>query len=165
MKLNIGSGSVHLDDYINIDCEPSFKPDILGRVQDISFPLGSIDEIYASHILEHLPPLDFPGVLWKFKAWLKEDGKLLVAVPDMRVLAELLIGGIREDVIFEIVFGKPGKDFIQRHQWGFTEHSLTTYLELVGFKVVGKFPPREDSSGYKIDGKLVSLNLECVKDA
>ena len=77
MKLNVGSGRLHLEGYINIDCDESLSPDIVGKIEDMEFERNSIDEIYASHIIEHLNLDASRLVLFKFFTWLKEDGILI----------------------------------------------------------------------------------------
>ncbi len=163
MKLNVGSGRLHLEGYINIDCDESLSPDMVGRIEGMEFERGSVDVIYASHIIEHLDLDTSRLVLFKFFDWLKESGILRVAVPDMMVLTELLSEGIESYLILELIYGKHNAPLNQIHHWGFTESSLKRELEVVGFKVLGRFDPQVDSSGYKICSRLVSLNLECTK--
>lgn len=83
MKLNIGCGHDKREGYINLDKEPG--------VGDFTFDLNTIpfkelpwddntfEEIYASHIIEHLShPLDIFEELWRVA---KPDCKLIVRVP------------------------------------------------------------------------------------
>jgi len=82
MKLNLGSDDDRYPGFLNVDICPDCKPDIVSDVEHM--PMiedGSVDEIFASHILEHLP--------WNtdaLKEWhriLKPGGLITVAVPDL----------------------------------------------------------------------------------
>ncbi len=70
---------------------------ILGDVLDtdaVSFAPASFDLIVLSHVLEHFAHPE--QVLARCKSWLKPDGKMLIALPNMRhfsVLTQLLFDG------------------------------------------------------------------------
>ena len=163
MKLNLGSGSTRLEGYTNIDCDPMVEPDVISRVEDLDYGDNTFEAIYMSHLLEHLRLEDARTLLFNCHKWLHEGCKLFISVPDLGVLAELLVEGVESHIIIEIIYGKPDKPVEKRHQWGYTEISLKRELEVVGFKVLGKFSPLLDSSGYKICGRLVSLNMVGLK--
>lgn len=56
MKLNIGCGPHKKEGYINIDQFASFSPDMVMNLESFPWPFetSSVEEIYASHVLEHL---------------------------------------------------------------------------------------------------------------
>lgn len=58
--------------------QPNVKK-IIGTCSDIPLKDHSVDEVIASHILEHLPKLDKD--LQEIKRVLKKDGKLIVVLP------------------------------------------------------------------------------------
>lgn len=163
MKLNLGSGGTRLEGYTNIDCDPMVEPDIISRVEDLDYGENTFEAIYMSHLLEHLRLNDARILLFNCHKWLHEGCKLFVAVPDLRVLAELLLEGVESHIILEIIYGKTHLPIEKVHQWGYTESSLKRELEIAGFKVLGRFTPNIDSSGYKISGRLVSLNMVGLK--
>ena len=53
VKLNLGCAEFKFVDYVNIDARAEMGPDICSRIEDLKYEDNSIDEIYASHILEH----------------------------------------------------------------------------------------------------------------
>lgn len=55
-RLNLGCGKRYRDGYINVDWSPETKADILCDLNHLPYqwPDNSFDEVYASHILEHL---------------------------------------------------------------------------------------------------------------
>ncbi len=70
---NRGKGEIGLDP--NIAC----KPDVCGDIQNLPFKDELFDEIYSSHVLEHIPNI----VKTLNECWrvLKPNGKFTVRVP------------------------------------------------------------------------------------
>lgn len=80
MKLNIGSNKHSIDGYTNIDIVPYDNVDVVTDACSLPYDNGTVDGIYAGHLLEHLQrPLDF---LLECHRVLKEDGLLAIVVPD-----------------------------------------------------------------------------------
>jgi len=82
LKLNIGSGDrVIMKGYVNVDAHWG----------DAAYPLeygdGTVDEVYASHILEHFPHGQVASVLRDWARALKPGGVLKIAVPDFKWIA------------------------------------------------------------------------------
>lgn len=80
-KLNLGCGDKIMEGYINID-KVQGKGVLVYDLNKIPYPFknDSIDEVYASHILEHL---DLPVNLFlnELKRILKDKGIVIVRVP------------------------------------------------------------------------------------
>ena len=88
LKLNIGSGDrAIMKGYVNVDA----------RYGDAAYPLeygdSVVDEIYASHILEHFGGCEVPNVLRDWVRALRPGGVLKVAVPNFKWIAEQYIAG------------------------------------------------------------------------
>ena len=87
MKLNLGSGEQLLAGYENLDIK---------RGQSI-FPLsaedGSVEEIRASHVLEHFAHGEITAVLRDWVQKLKPGGVLKIAVPDFAWIAGQYLAG------------------------------------------------------------------------
>ena len=81
-KLNLGSGNRKREDWINIDINSNNNPDI---VRDISkglpFDDDSVDEIYISHVIEHLKWEDFFFVMSEMHRVCKKGAQLQIIVP------------------------------------------------------------------------------------
>lgn len=56
MKINIGSGDVRIDGYINCDYDSSLKPDFVLDLEKDIYPFedNTVETVIAHHILEHL---------------------------------------------------------------------------------------------------------------
>lgn len=60
MRINLGCGIYLESGYVNIDFDPSVKPDIIRDIKrGLPFTSDTIEEIRAFHFLEHLDPNDF----------------------------------------------------------------------------------------------------------
>ncbi len=55
MKLNVGGGRRLLEGYLNVDLRGD---EVLVDVTALPFREGTFDEVFASHILEHVPDLE-----------------------------------------------------------------------------------------------------------
>lgn len=163
MKLNLGSGEFKFADYINIDCRAEVKPDICARIEDLRYEDNLIDEIYASHILEHFDKETAKRMLVKFYHWLKPQGKLFVVVPNLITVCRLIAEGDANEILWAWLFGCHNISEGHGHRWGYTESLLRKELAQVGFTVSGYFVPKGGDAGFTYEGQLLSLSLECVK--
>lgn len=80
-KLNLGAGEDRREGYVNIDWNELANPDVRHDLNIVPYPFSdnTFDEIYASHILEHL---DKPFVVMKeLHRLLKPGGHLIIKVP------------------------------------------------------------------------------------
>jgi len=81
MKLNLGAGMQQIAGWTTVDLDPDMHPDIVGDIEHLPFEDNSIDEIYASHCLEHVP-YDSPALSEWFRV-LKRGAVCTVIVPDI----------------------------------------------------------------------------------
>lgn len=81
-KLHIGSGSVALPGWINIDIRPLPGVDV---VQDVTqgLPFTEARFIFAEHFIEHLPFEDAARFLRECRKVLAEDGVLRLSTPNL----------------------------------------------------------------------------------
>jgi len=80
-KLNLGCGRLKDAEYINIDWDKSFDPDIVHNLNSLPYPIkeSSCDYIRAFHILEHLDrPFD---VMREANRILKPGGIIHIKTP------------------------------------------------------------------------------------
>jgi SAM-dependent methyltransferase len=92
MRLNLGAGELELEGYEARD----------GANGDVLFPLpdadGSVDEIRASHVLEHFSHRQAADVLKDWVAKLAPGGRLRIAVPDFEKIARDYLDGNDIDI-------------------------------------------------------------------
>jgi len=87
MKLNLGCGTLKFNDFVNIDHRKEVNPD---KVEDVftlpSFQSNSVDEIVASHVLEHACFDRTLEILERWKSLLIFRGILWIAVPNFELV-------------------------------------------------------------------------------
>lgn len=176
MKLHLGCGKKHIPGFVHVDVEQHPHIDIQGPVDDLPFAAdGSVELIYASHVLEHFGRHELDHVLREWFRVLKAGGILRVAVPDFEAVVEryqetgdiaelvgLVSGGQRNQYDFhKMIFDEKllrlhlldaGFRSVSRYDWRTTEHAaLDDYAQA--------YLPHMD----KEHGRLMSLNIEAVK--
>lgn len=86
MKLNLGSGTNKRDGYVNVD--RAHGPDVVHDLELFPWPWpdSSVDEIQASHVLEHLgrEASVFIGVMKEMYRVCKPGAKVFIVVPHPR---------------------------------------------------------------------------------
>jgi len=86
MKLNLGCGGKKLPGWVNVDSQPMEDPD---AVADLTtpwpWPDSSVDEVFASHVIEHIAPvgpfMHFMSELWRV---CKPGAKVEIILPHPR---------------------------------------------------------------------------------
>jgi predicted SAM-dependent methyltransferase len=92
VKVNLGCGPWKLDGWINVDIEPSYKPELL---HDLRKPLPwgneTVDYIHMEHFFEHIPQTDGLKLLFECYRVMKWGGVIRINGPDLEKLAKLYI--------------------------------------------------------------------------
>ena len=170
LKINIG-GQAAKSGWKILNILPADYVDYLRDCTDLScFEDDSVDEFYASHVLEHLGYTgELPRTLQELNRALKPGGVLRISVPDLEVLCRLFLerqysAEVRFDIM-RIIYGGQIDDY-DFHKVGLTWENLVPMLEAAGFsdsRRVGEFDIFDDYSSARVDGQLISLNVETVK--
>ncbi len=144
-KLHIG-GTVRVAGWEILNISPGPHVDHVGNANDLSrFGNGLFAEVYASHTLEHF---DYAGDLERaLEEWsrvLSPGGTLYLSVPDLDVLAKLLL--VKEELaisdrflVMRMLFGGH-VDRNDYHLVGLNEEFLGHFLAKAGFSVVRRVP-------------------------
>ena len=176
MKLHLGCGNIRLEGFCNIDIRYLPAVDRVDNIRYLrSFEDNSIDEIYVSHVLEHLGRWDYMTALYRWHELLQKGGVLKVCVPDWYaiVLQYVKTGDLEE--LHGLLYG--GQDYEEnKHYCCWDFNLLKQKLEKVGFTNVEKYDWRttihanvdDCSQAYlpkmdKENGLLMSLNVQAVK--
>src|SRR5262245_52173125 len=133
IRLKLGSGDAPLEGYENIDL----------RTGRQAYPLkyidGTVDEVRASHILEHFSHRETFDVLRDWARVLKPGGTLKVAVPDFDWIVKAYSNGRRNDPkLLAYLFGGQ-TDSYDYHKFTFNEESLTALLTEAGLTDVQRW--------------------------
>lgn len=168
LRLNLGCADKHFDGWVNVDLD---RADVNWNLAAMPWPweVDSVNEIMASHILEHFDKLDGYRFLNECKRILKPGGTLHIAVPDLdkfiraKVLnkPELLNGYKWDDLNYlgggDETETRPG----WRHLYIYSWESLAYMCKAVGFAVVARreVPMAIDNQ----DHTAISLYADAMK--
>ena len=169
MKLHIG-GKIQKDDWKILNIQNKEGVDFVGDISDLSqFGDNSIDEIYASHIVEHVNQKNIKKTLSGIYRVLATNGKVYISVPDMDVLCRIFIA---KDApikvkfhIMRMMFGGQTDEF-DFHYFGWNLEFLKEYLLIAGFTKIERvksFSIFNDTSDFAPYGAPISLNVIAYK--
>ena len=165
VKLHIG-GVQKKDGWKILNILPGPDVDFLGSCTDLSlFGDAMVDEVYASHVFEHLQAAELKRSLHEIRRVLKPGGVLKGSVPDLNALCELFLR-FRDDAekqfhISRMIYGGHIDEF-DIHHCGFTLQLMAANLFAAGFTNVvqynflGEF---NDTSNMVYEGVPISLNF------
>jgi predicted SAM-dependent methyltransferase len=153
VKLNLGSGPCPIDGYDNVDIKD-------GR---LAYPLDcedeSVDEIRASHVLEHFSHTITGKVVKHWVDKLKPGGCLKIAVPDFEIIAKRYLAGEPVNVQGYTMGGHLDDD--DKHGAIFDKECLTEVMVDAGLERIGRW----ESDQGDCSGISASLNLIGYKPA
>lgn len=124
VKLNLGCGNTSIYGYRNLDRKDGFE----------AYPLNveneTVDEIRASHLLEHFEEYKVQAVLNDWVSKLKDGGVLKIAVPDLKKISQNYLDGKPQNTAGYIMGGQTdGDDF---HKSVFDYDKLRSMMEKAG---------------------------------
>jgi len=172
MRLHIG-GEVRKDGWVVLNALPGPHVDLVGDCR-VMKEIGdaSVDEIYASHVLEHLSHAEEVGTaLLQWHRVLRPGGRLRVSVPDLATLCWMFVRpGVSAKLrieLMKVIYGGHLNAF-DIHYAGFDAGLLGGYLLQAGFERferVESFGEFADTSEYRMAGIRISLNAQAWKPA
>lgn len=144
--------------------------DYVGDIRDLSaFDDACCQNIYASHVMEHVSQKDFLPTLKGIHRILCDGGEFYFSVPDLEVLCRLFndpkLDGTQRYHIMRMMFGGQQDEF-DFHFIGLTAEFMTDFFKSAGFsqvKRVASLGLFNDTSNYEPYGVAVSLNMIATK--
>eukprot|EP00927_Polykrikos_kofoidii_P006327 TRINITY_DN12570_c0_g1_i1.p1 TRINITY_DN12570_c0_g1~~TRINITY_DN12570_c0_g1_i1.p1 ORF type:complete len:231 (-),score=51.23 TRINITY_DN12570_c0_g1_i1:18-710(-) len=168
-KLHVGGKEVRAGWKI-MDAISGPHVDFVGNLADLGrFADASFDEIYASHVLEHVPLPQVNPTLVGLRRVLRPGGRFLVSVPDMDILCRFYMSPhltLEQRVhVMRMMFGGQldAHDF---HHVGWNAELLQFLFKEAGFssvEVVEGFGLFDDTSNCTLLGVRISLNAVVTK--
>lgn len=151
LKLNLGSGSQQIEGYINLDVSQG----------DVIFPLPykDVDEIRASHVLEHFGICESIDVMFNWVDALKPGGVMKIAVPDFEDIVRRMASDEHSD--YECYIMGTQNDPYDYHKSIWSNKKLRIVMEGIGLEALQTWQSEiEDCATYPF-----SLNLKGTKRA
>lgn len=170
LRLHIGGQEPHPDWKI-VNIMPGKFTDFVRSCTDLSiFHDGSVAEIYASHVMEHLGyQRELGRALKEFHRILVPGGMLRVSVPDLPTLCRLYLDPQRDSdgrfMVMRMMYGGQIDDG-DFHFVGLNEELLGAYLQRAGFgdiRRVADLGLFNDASRMTFYGEPISLNVVARK--
>ncbi len=153
MKLNLGSGQVNIEGFENVDRKLGTEvyplPD--------KYADNSIEEIRASHILEHFSQREVCAVIRHWVTKLKVGGRIKIAVPNFEYIAKRYLAKEKINTHGFIMGGQVDDD--DYHKSLFDEDALRKLMVHSGLRDIKLWKCENTDSA----SQEVSLNLEGVK--
>lgn len=169
LRLNLGGRGTKIKGFKTVDLSPEHDVDFRSDVSDLSaFKDKTVDQIYASHILEHFPHVKTLSVLKEWYRVLRVDGKLFVSVPDFDRAVDLYKKYGLSNYLTNLLYGDQGYD-LAFHYAPFTAARLSFLLNQAGFadsKRILWMPYEMKDCSARVDtleGKPISLSMEATK--
>jgi ubiquinone/menaquinone biosynthesis C-methylase UbiE len=168
MRLNLGGRDKPIPGFKTVDLYEGDGVDIradIGKLDGVKDM--SVDEIYASHCLEHFSHTKTAEVLKNWRRVLKKGAKAHIAVPDFDAMVKLYQQFGMNEFIRNMLYGDQGYD-LAYHYTVFTLASLASELINAGFEDVKRIPQMPyglNDCSSKVDSfteKPTSLNVEAT---
>ena len=151
VKLNIGAGPTRMPGWTPIDRKLGTEAYPLTDYAD-----DSVDEIRASHVLEHFGFAEVPAVLNDWVRVLRPGCRIRISVPEMTRILRVAQQG--DDLWAKYLMGGQ-TDENDYHKSVFTEAALRDAMEIAGLHDINEWhSDNTDTAGHK-----VSYNLEGYK--
>ena len=169
MKLHIG-GEEKKEGWKILNIQKKPDVDFIGDITDLGqFEDNSIEEIYASHVVEHVVQKKVETTLKGIHRVLKDNGKFYVSVPDMDILCKIFLDPKAPTAVkfqtMRMMFGGQIDDF-DFHYFGWNFKFMNDFLLKAGFKKIERvksFSLFNDTSDYAPYGPPISLNIIAYK--
>jgi predicted SAM-dependent methyltransferase len=173
MRLHIGGEEIKEGwKILNIQKKPGV--DFIGDITDLSqFDDGSIEEIYASHVLEHIPMSKIANTFNGIQRVLNKGGKLYISVPNLDLIAQMFLiaseGKVKYEIMRYIYGGQiDSYDFHYVGYWPDFLFSILINAKFKRYERVDYFNIFKDTSTMKLYAKNgvfpLSLNVIAYKD-
>ena len=139
MKLNLASGQMYIEGYINVDNVSMYngqmKVDKQADVFTLEWEEGVVDEILLSHFAMYVPFEQMPILLNRWYSWLKPGGKILIETGNVKAVAKYIVDNYDPDLIngSNGVMQLFGWQTTAGHKWAWCPETLGRLMSEAGF--------------------------------
>lgn len=141
MKINLGCGDRYANGWHNVDHagSPHRKDATIDLTGPLPWPVGSLQLVYAGHLLEHLSLDECRFLLDRLRPCVAVDGGLMVVGPDLDRARTLAAAGVLDVSLESLQCGAhrwPGDE----HQWECTPGVIVDLLTATGWQGIVEVP-------------------------
>lgn len=137
LQLNLGSGKNKMAGYVNID-RYAKEADLTIDAIELPYAANTIDKIYTSHMVEHVPLQEFQKMLKEWKRVLKVGGILMIRCPNIELYLKKWLAGnykLRWGEGMNWLLGLIAKGEGYANKNFFTAKRMRKIVEGAGFKI------------------------------
>ena len=103
MRLNLGGGNSHIDDFINVDLYDE-EADVRADICELPYADNSVEEIVCYQVIEHVPYNKSQQMFDEMYRVLQPGGTAIIETPDIDVVCqEILREGLKDKWIYSLV--------------------------------------------------------------
>ncbi len=138
MKLNLGSGWDNRAGYINVDSAPHHHPDVVADVMNLPFAAGTVTEVLAQDVLEHLPRTSTIDALIEWRRVTEPGGVARIRVPSLFHAVDLMRSAdtlATHQLLLQNLYGTQAYSG-DVHLTSFTDRTLADALHSAGYRRV-----------------------------
>lgn len=140
MKLNLASGQMYLDGYLNVDNASMYsgnmKIDINADIFTLHQENNTVEEIILSHFAMYINLKEMEMLLKRWYGWLKKDGKIIIETGNVKNIAKNILTYDNPDEINgpSGLMQLFGWESTAGHKWAWCPETLGSIMFNVGFK-------------------------------
>lgn len=144
MKLNLGCGDRYVEGWVNVDLPdmPHRKDQSVDLTGELPWVEGSIECVYAGHVLEHMELSACHEFLTRLRPLMLRGAPIMLVGPDVDVAEALIPEGAADEfgaTLDSLKYGA-GRWSGDVHQWECTWRQLEVLLEDTGWSRVTPRP-------------------------
>lgn len=154
LRLNVGAGDRILPGWTGVDVTQRKAADIIADARSIPLEAGTVDELMAIHLVEHVHPWEVPALLTEWARLLRTEGLLILEMPDLMKACENIVdgrmkGGKHPDQLglWALYGDSRTQDPLMAHKYAWTFATLTPLVEAAGFTNVCQRPTQFHPAG------------------
>jgi SAM-dependent methyltransferase len=155
LKLHLGCGWKHLQDYINVDFWITDATDIICNITSLPWPNNSASIIESYHVIEHISHTKIISALTEWHRVLMPGGILILECPHFDIAVREYLEGNESRLIN--IFGRQ-RFKGDAHLYGYNPLRLAQSLNKVGFTNIHQ---KEPQSSQNLDEP--TFRIECNK--
>lgn len=139
--LNVGCGSNIKKGYVNIDLYPKHDSVIKADISSTGYKENTVDKVFCSHVIEHVPKTHFIKALQHWHKILKPKGTVEILCPNAIIYLKELTCAMKSGMIptewhIKNVLGWDDKGGGMYNRNLFSLKSLGNYVTDAGFKIL-----------------------------